>query len=42
MDMTVPLARLSPDQLNALKDYEHALAEQFGNPVTLLAFDSKK
>ncbi len=39
MDLKAPLAKLSPDQIAAIKDYEGELAKKFGNPVILLAFD---
>lgn len=39
MDLTAPLAKLSPDQIAAIKAYEGELAKKFGNPVILLAFD---
>lgn len=41
MDMEVkpPLAKLSPDQIAAIRDYEGELAKKYGTPVILLAFD---
>lgn len=42
MDLPTPLAKLSPDQISAIKGYENQLAAQFGNPVILLAFDDRK
>lgn len=40
MDLPLPLAKLSPEQLARVKDYEHELAKNFGKPVILIAFDS--
>lgn len=42
MEMQAPLARLSPDQIATINGFENQLAEKFGNPVILLAFDNKK
>jgi hypothetical protein len=39
MELKAPLAKLSPDQIAALRDYEGELAKKFGTPVILLAFD---
>lgn len=41
MNLPSHLARLSPDQVAVLKDIEHELANKFGNPVVLVAFDAK-
>ena len=42
MDLPANLSKLSPDQLAAIKEYEHQLAQKYGNPVILLAFDRGK
>ncbi len=42
MDMKAPLSKLSSDQIAAIKDYEHQLAQKFGTPVILLAFDKEQ
>ena len=39
MDVKPPLAKLSPDQIAAITDYEGELAKKFGTPVILLAFN---
>ncbi len=39
MPLEASLAKLSPAQVAAIKEYEKELAEKFGNPLVLLAFD---
>lgn len=41
MDLPSHLAKLSPDQVAVINDFEHELAKKFGNPVILIAFDPK-
>jgi hypothetical protein len=42
MQLPASLSKLSSDQISAIKDFEHQLAQQYGNPVVLLAFDKEK
>jgi hypothetical protein len=42
MQLPATLSKLSPDQISAIKDYEHELAQKYGTPVVLLAFDKEK
>lgn len=39
VQLKAPIAKLSPDQIAAVQDYEEALARKFGNPVILIALD---
>ena len=42
MDLQRTLAKLSPDEVATIKDFEHNLAAKFGRPVILIAFDNTK